>query len=201
MLLLNPGQQEEELTEFEKMILNISNLPIISTPFQGRTVKVALKKTSGEIWVETEPLPVLCTMAHIVFNVARVDRRDSLVPYLIYDTRVQPYWKSLIQFPAVQNGCQALEMTVVLQPKEIPITTLFDKVRPLHEDETYMSYETFKNCLTDPLDKRYMDMEFLMNTVYPVEKVNEIWTWHTYTLCSNLYPVEAYPVDAVDGDS
>ena len=52
-----------------------------------------------------------------------------------------------------------------------------------------MSYETFKNCLTDPQDERYMDMERLMNAVYPVENVNAIWTWD-----------EAYPVDAVDGD-
>ena len=95
---------------------------------QGQKVKVTLKKTSGEIWVETEPLPVLCTMSHIVFDVARVDRRDSVVPYLIYDETVQPYWKSLVQFPAVRNGCQALEMTVVLQPKETPTAILFDKV-------------------------------------------------------------------------
>ena len=33
-----------------------------------------------------------------------------------------------------------------------------------------MSYEAFKTCLTDPKDGRYMDMERLMNTVYPVEK-------------------------------
>ena len=127
-------------------------------------------------------------MAHIVFNVARVDRHDSVVPYLIYDNTVQAYWKPLILLPAVRNGCQALEMTVVLQPKETPISMLFDKVRPLNEDETDMSYETFKNCLTDPKDELYMDMERLMNAVYPVDNVNPIWTWD-----------EAYPVVAVVG--
>ena len=38
-----------------------------------------------------------------------------------------------------------------------------------------MSYETFKKGLTDRNDGCYMDMERLMNTVYPLEKVNEIW--------------------------
>ena len=177
-----------------------------------------MKTTSGEIWVETEPLPVRCTISDIVFEVARVDRYDSVVPYLIYDKRVQPYWKSLRQFPTVRNGCQALEMTVVLQPKETPIAILFDKVRPLNEDNTYMSYEMFKKCLVDPLDGRYMNMERLMNTVYPMENVDEIWPWDAvilasrspllhegqggvWTMCTNLYPVEAYPVDAVQGDS
>ena len=56
-------------------------------------------------------------MAHIVFDVARVDRLDTVVPYLIYDEKVQPYWKPLVLLPAVRNGCQALEMTVVFQPK------------------------------------------------------------------------------------
>jgi len=179
---------------------------------QDQRVQVTLKKTSGETWIETDPLPVLCTMSYIVFDVARVDRRDSVVPYLIYDEKVQPYWKSLMQFPAVRNGCQALEMTVVLQPKETPIAVLFDKVRPLNEDGSDMSYETFKNCLTDAKDGRYMDMERLMNTVYPVRNIIEIWPWDAaslssrsqmayeqqgrgLTMCSNLYPVEACPVD------
>ena len=175
--------------------------------FQGQTVKVTLKKSSGEIWMESEALPVLCTMSHIVFDMARVDRRDSVVPYLIYDEKVQPYWKSLVEFPAVRKGCQALDMTVVLQPKETPIAVLFSKVKPLNEDRADMSYETFKTCLTDPKDGRYMDMERLMNTVYPVETVKEIWDWdcrcdyatlhdrkrRRLTTCSNLYPVEAYP--------
>ena len=60
-----------------------------------------MKGSSGEIWIETEPLPVLCTMAHIVFDVARVDRLDTAVPYLIYEEKVQPYWKPLL-------GCQAV---------------------------------------------------------------------------------------------
>ena len=63
-----------------------------------------------------------------------------------------------------------------------------------------------------------MDMERLMNTVYPLEKVNEIWPFQhcghmiwdracrygrgarlhelqgrRLATCSNLYPVEAYP--------
>ena len=58
-------------------------------PWQCKKVKVTLKKTSSEIWVETEPLPVLWTTSHIVFDVARVDRHDSVVPYLIYDKTVR----------------------------------------------------------------------------------------------------------------
>ena len=69
-------------------------------------------------------------------------------------------------------------MIVVLQSKETPIAILFDKARPLNEDKADMSYDTFKTCLTDPKDGRYMDMERLMNTVYPLEKVNEIWPLH-----------------------
>ena len=66
-------------------------------------------------------------------------------------------------------------MTVVLQPKETPIAVLFDKVKPLNDDETDMSYEAFKKCLTDPEDELYMDMEKLMNAIYPVgmESFNE----------------------------
>ena len=59
-----------------------------------------------------------------------------------------------------------------------------------------MSYETFKTCLTDPEDSRYMDMERLMNTVYPQHKVYKIWPWsgHIYMLThsTNRFPVEAY---------
>ncbi len=66
-------------------------------------------------------------------------------------------------------------MTVVFQPKETPIKILFDKARdpkcelalPLNEDDTEMSYETFKNGLTDPESEFYMDMERLMIQVYP----------------------------------
>ena len=182
-----------------------------STP-QSQEVKVTLKKTSGEIWVETEPLPVRCTLSHIVFDVARVDRSDSVVPYLIYNAKVQPYWKSLRQFPTVQTGSQALEMTVVLQPIETPIALLFDKAGPLNEDSTDMPYEKFKNCLTDPNDERYMDMERLMHTVYPAADISEIWPWDAVSLssrsptlngrqgfvlttCSNLRPIGAYPVN------
>ena len=35
-------------------------------------VKVTLKKTSGEIWIETEPLLAHCIMGHIVFDLAGV---------------------------------------------------------------------------------------------------------------------------------
>ena len=41
-------------------------------------VKVTLKKTSGEIWIETEPLLVHCTMGHIVFDLAGVRIKNSL---------------------------------------------------------------------------------------------------------------------------
>ena len=55
--------------------------------YQGHTVKVTLKKTSGEIWIETDAVPVMCTMSQIIFQIARVDRRDSVVPYLIMTKR------------------------------------------------------------------------------------------------------------------
>ena len=170
-------------------------------PYGRQRVMVTVKKTSDEIWVAIDVWPILCTLADIVFNVARVDRSGLQVPYLIYNTRVQPYWKSLMQFPVVRDGGEALELTVVLQPKETPIRSLFDKVGP-HQRGSEMSYETFKCCLSDPDDPRYMDMEVLMNTVYPEETVEGIWRWDTrwMTSCSNFYSVEAYPVDAVDGD-
>ena len=144
---------------------------------QGKLVNIILKKPSGEIWLETEPLPVLCTLARIVFDEAGVDRRDTVVPYLIYDDKVQPYWKSLVRFPAVRNGCQVLEMTVVLQPKEIPIAIFFGKVKPINDDGTDMSFETFRNCLVDPDNERYMDMERLMNSLDPKDAVSlaDIW--------------------------
>ena len=141
---------------------------------QSRRVKVTVKKASGEIWVESQHLPVLCSISDIVFGVARVDRLDLVVPYLIYEETVQPYWKKLIHLPAVRNGCQAVGMTVVLQPKETPIAKLFDKVKPLNEDDTDMSFETFKNCLTDPKEELYMDMERLMNAVYPLETQEQL---------------------------
>ena len=108
-----------------------------------------------------------------------------------------------------------MDITVVLQPKETPIAVLFSIVKPLNEDRADMSYETFKTSLTDPKDARYMDMERLMNTVYPAEKVKEIWDWdcrcdyatlhdrkrRRLTTCTNLYPVEAYPVDGVNDDA
>ena len=140
---------------------------------KGQSVKVTLKESSGEIWIETEPLPVLCTMAHIVFDVARVDRLDTVVPYLIYEEKVQPYWKPLLGCQAVRNGCQALEMTVVFQPKETLIAKLYDS------EFINMSFEMFKNCLTDPKDGLYMDMERLMNNIYPPDEacVEELWLW------------------------
>ena len=135
----------------------------------ARKVKVTVKKSSGETWLDTEPLPILSPMSYIVFEVAQVDRRDSVVPYLVYENEVQPYWKPLIDIPAIRNGCETLELTVVLQPIDTPIAVLYAKFRPLNEDSTEMSYKTFKNRLTDPEDERYLDMERLMNTVYPVE--------------------------------
>ena len=167
---------------------------------------MTVRKTSGEIWVEIDVWPLLCTLAHIVFDVARVDRFDLTVPYLMYNTRVQPYWKSLMQFRIVRDGGEALELIVVFQPKETPIRTLFDKVRPLkllNGVETEISYEMFRNKLTHPRNPLYMSMERLMNTLYPEETVNQIWTWtmRELTSASNSYSVEAYPVDAVDGDT
>ena len=141
-------------------------LTSVTSNLQVQKVKVTLRKASGEIWVETKPLSVYCTMSCIVFDVARVDRRNSVVPYLMYDEKVQPYWKSLGEFPAVRGGCQALEMLVVFQQIETLIAILYDRIGPLSKDD--MSYEAFKNCITDHTDTRYMDMETLMNTVYPI---------------------------------
>ena len=98
-----------------------------------------------------------------------------------------------------------MELTVVFQPKETPIRSLFDKVRPfqkLDRVETEMSYEMFRDDLTHPRNPLYMSMETLMNTLYPEETVNQIWHWQIreLTMHSNFYSVEAYPVDAVDGD-
>ena len=70
-------------------------------------------------------------------------------------------------------------MTVVLQPKETPIAIFFGKVKPINEDGTDMSFETFRNCLVDPKNERYMDMERLMNSLYPKDAVSlaDIWLW------------------------
>ena len=145
----------------------------------ARMVKVTVKKSSGGTWLNTKPLPILSPMSYIVFEVARVDRRDSVVPYLVYEDEVQPYWKSLIDIPAIRNGCQTLEMTVVLQPIDTPIAVLYAKFRPLNEDSTEMSYKTFKNRLTDPEDERYLDMERLMNLAFDMERSkNSTWTWN-----------------------
>ena len=72
--------------------------PVTQSQMQGQTVRVTLTKSSGEIWLETGAVSVRCTMSDIIFDVARVDRHDSVVPYLIYGEEVQPYWKSLSQF-------------------------------------------------------------------------------------------------------
>ena len=105
------------------------------------------------------------------------------------------------------DGGEALELIVVFHPKETPIKSLSDQVRPFKccpgsVLDPEMLYEEFEQCLTDPYDPRYMDMELLMNTVYPEETVNQIWKLRTRELtCSyNSYPVGAYPVLAVDGD-
>ena len=73
----------------------------------------------------------------------------------------------------------------------------------LHLLESDMPYDAFKYCLTNTSsrDPRYMDMQFLMNTLYPEQRVIKIWGAHTeeITTSSNRYSVLAYPVDAVDG--
>ena len=146
---------------------------------KGQSVKVTLKGSSGEIWIETEPLSILCTLAYIVFDVAQVERYGTGVPYLFYEEKVLPYWMPLLGFKAVRNGCQALEMTVKFEPKEIPIRILFDKVKPINEDDTDMSFDTFMKCVTDPEDELYMDMERLMNNIYPPNEayVEKLWRW------------------------
>ena len=98
-------------------------------PYRRQKVKVTVRKTSGEIWVEIDAWPVLTTLADIVFAEAQVDRFDLHVPYLIYNARVQPYWKSLMQFPVVRDGGEALELTVVFHPKEIPVKSVHDQVK------------------------------------------------------------------------
>ena len=129
----------------------------------ARMVKVSVKKSSGGTWLNTKPLPILSPMSYIVFEVAQVDRRDSVVPYLIYDETVQPYWKSLIQLPAVRNGCRALEMTVVLQPKEIPIAILL---------------QSFSTKL-DPLTKTTpTSLTKRSRITLPILKMHATWTWN-----------------------
>ena len=181
----------------------------VTYPYRRQKVTVTVKTFSGELWVEIDVWPILTTLAHIVFIEARVDPFDLRVPYLIYNARVQPYWKSLMQFSVVRDGGEALELAVVFQPKEIPIKSLFDQVRPFTCDpgsvlEIEMTYDTFKDCLTEPSsrDPRYMDMELLMNTLYPEQKVLQIWTMSTreLTRSSNTHVVEAYPVETSDGD-
>ena len=124
-----------------------------------------------------------------------MDRRDTVVPYLIYDDKVQPYWKSLVHFPAVRNGCQALEMTVVFQPKETLIAKLYDS------DFINMSFEKFKNSLTDPNDFLYMDMESLYNNIYPVDEVNVEELKRKYdSLDERLMAVKpVFPMNTADG--
>ena len=186
-------------------------------PLSLLTVTVTVKKLSWELWIETEPLSLLCTLSHIVFNLAQVDRHGSVVPYLIYEKKVQPYWMALVRYPHVRNGGEVLKLIVVFQTKETPITLLFETVGPLNEDDTKMSYETFKTGITDRNDARYMDIERLMHTTYPQETINEIWPKSMDTLslghplstlypvnvarftcgltqCSNLHPVEAYDI-------
>ena len=89
------------------------------------------------------------------------------------------------------------------------IKSLFDQVRPFtcrpgSVLEFEMPYDTFKDCLTktSSCDPRYMDMELLMNTLYPEQKVLQIWTMLTreLTRSSNTNFVEAYPVETGDGD-
>ena len=179
-----------------------------ATACRSELVTVTMKKSSGEIWFETEPMSVLCTLGHIVFDMAGVDRLDSVVPYLLFGEKVQPYWKSLVHFREVRDGCEALVLTVVLQPKEIPIASLFAKAQPQNPDKTDMSYEAFETYLLDPVGDNYMDMEYLMNTLFPFKKVDNIWQWDRYpnrnprkwtvwgggdwTTCSNFHPVEAF---------
>ena len=174
---------------------------------KGKPVKVTLKKTSGEIWIETEPLSVFCTLACIVFDVAGVDRCDTVVPFLIYDAKVQPYWKSLVHFPAVRKrGCRVLEMTVVFQPKETLLKVLFD----LHSN-CFESFEEFRNCLNEPTCRLFMEMEELMNIIYPVHAAShdDIWLRNMqlqYEQCSSESGTKDYlmnfifPKIAVEGD-
>ena len=127
---------------------------------------VTLTKPSGEIWLDAS-VPVLCNMAYILFDVAHVDRKDSVVPYIIYDNVVQPYRKYLCHIPAVLDGCEVLKMTVVFQPKVSVIETLFNMSTPLNPDGTNMSFERFMYLVNDPSTDRYLDMEILVELAGP----------------------------------
>jgi len=143
--------------------------PEVLSQLVEQTVDVTVKQTSGDLWIQTGPIPVICSINHVVFTVAEVDRRDLLVPYLLYDDAILPYWTPLFKLPRVQNGCEVLELTVVFQPKEHPIGVLFEKAQRLNDDGTDMSFEEFKKCLTDPGGRGYLNMESLMFAAYPME--------------------------------
>ena len=98
-------------------------------------VTVTLTKLSGDIWLEADK-SVLCNLAYIVFNVARVDRRHyTVVPFIMYNDEVLPYQRRLCSIPAVRDGQRrVLNMNVVLEPREFLLDSLF-------KDSEELSYE------------------------------------------------------------
>ena len=70
----------------------------------------------------------------------------------------------------MRKGSHDLEMTVVLVPKSELIVRLFNKL----SDTVVMSYDTFSNRINDPDDEYFMDIELLVNVLYPVDIVSDI---------------------------
>ena len=97
-------------------------------------------------------------------------------------------------------------MTVVFQPKETLLKVLFD----LHSN-CFESFEEFRNCHNDPKDRLFMEMEELMNIIYPVHAAShdDIWLRNMqleYQQCSSESGTKDYlmnfifPKIAVEGD-
>ena len=124
-------------------------LPFVESSGVPRKILLTLRTGSGDIWedVSKTSLSVVCTIGHIVFHVARVDRYGSVVPYITFGHQVQPCWKRLLSVPCVRYGSYDLEMIVVLVPKADLICRLFNKLQPFSIDGAVMSYDSFTHCL------------------------------------------------------
>ena len=131
------------------------------------TVRLTLTKITGGIWLDDD-VSVLCNIASIIFDVARVARdHAAVVPCIIYDNVAIPYWRRLCSVPAVKDGQRrVLKMTVVFQMRETLLENLFNKAKPTYWDGDEVTYDDFKCVVDDPHDMRYLDMEALVNAVY-----------------------------------
>ena len=60
-------------------------------------------------------------------------------------------------------------MTVVFQPRETLLQILFTTAKPTYWHGGEVTYEDFKYVVDDPDDTRYLDIEDLVNAVYPFD--------------------------------